>query len=49
VFSENYYEFKPPKDNLNNFINPKMNNIETIDYLNKDWCGDHDILLPRYS
>ncbi|CDW88607.1 small nuclear ribonucleoprotein [Stylonychia lemnae] len=49
IFLENQYEFKPPKENMNNALNPKMNNAEAIDYLNKDWISNHDILLPRYS
>lgn len=49
VFSENYLEFRPPKDEFNNLLNPDMNNVEAIDYLNKDWTSHHDTLLPRYA
>jgi hypothetical protein len=26
-----------------------MNNINQLDYLNKDWTSDHDSLITRYS
>jgi len=47
--SENFLHFVPPKDSFNNLLNPKMNNFEAIDYVNKDWTYHHDTLLPRYT
>lgn len=49
LFSDNFLHFVPPKKELNNLLNTKMNNLEAIDYQNKDWSTNHDSLIPRYS
>ncbi len=46
---DNFMEYRPHKEQLNNLFNPKMNNYESIDYQNKDWTHDHDSLIPKYS
>lgn len=46
---DNFLDYNPPKDTLNNLLNPSMNNLGAIDYLNRDWTQDHDSLIPKYS
>jgi len=46
---DNFMEFTPHRDSLNNLLNPKMNNYDAIDYKNKEWTHDHDCLIPKYS
>jgi len=49
VFFESQTHLRPPATFLNNLINSKMNNIEAIDYANKDWIEDSDYILPRWT
>ena len=49
VFFENQTLFKPPANFLNNLLNPRMNNVEAIDYANKDWIDDSDYILARWT
>jgi hypothetical protein len=46
---ENLTLFRPPADFLDNLANPKMNNLEAIDYANKDFTHDSDQILARWT
>ena len=49
VFFENQTLLRCPADYLNNCLNPKMNNLEGLDYANKDLTDDSDMILPRWT
>eukprot|EP00347_Sterkiella_histriomuscorum_P013798 403363324 len=49
LFCENFLDFVPPKKECNNLLSSEMNNVEAIDYINKDWTSNHDTMLPRYT
>ena len=48
-FFENLTVMTPPADFLDNLRNPKMNNVTSIDYANKDLTHDTDQILPRWT
>ena len=39
----------PQSDHENNLLNPNMNNLHAIDYLNKEITVNHDICSSLYS
>jgi hypothetical protein len=45
----NFLDYDPHQDHTNNLKNPRMNNIDQIDFQNKDWTDDHDSLIPKHS
>lgn len=49
TFFENLLHYKPPADFLDNLKNPSMNNILSIDYVNKDFTHDTDQILSRWT
>jgi hypothetical protein len=40
---------RPMSKFLNNMMNPNMNNVNAIDYANKDWIEDNDFCISRKS
>jgi hypothetical protein len=49
MFFDSFTHFKPPSKHLNNMVNPDMNNVMAIDYANKDWINDSDMILARWT
>jgi hypothetical protein len=46
---DNFMDYDPHKDEITHLKNPLMNNLDQIDYCNKDWTDDHDSLIPKHS
>lgn len=42
-------DVRPPMKQLNNLLNPDMNSIGAIDYVNKDEMEDNDTCIARRS
>lgn len=49
TFFENFTLLRCPAQYLNNLFNPKMNNIESLDYAQKDLTHDSDMILSRWT
>ena len=48
-FVQNKTDQQPFSESLDNRVNTNMNNVEHIDYCNKDWTYDNDFTLSRFS
>jgi hypothetical protein len=48
-FYECQNEVDPIQPHLSNILNPKMNNLEQIDYAVSDWIADNDVCISRAS
>ena len=49
VVYENQLHIRPPAEHVNNILNPNMNNLMAIDYVNKDLTHDTDYILSRWT
>eukprot|EP00347_Sterkiella_histriomuscorum_P016179 403354185 len=48
-FYETQTQVDALQSHLSNLKNEKMNNVEAIDYVNKDWTEDNDVCISRKS